>query len=106
MDPRLAKRIDHLYRNCKQMPLLCILGLFVPIILLFVAPLSLVYAAQRSRLLREVKSIDLAASDAERRVRPTPAEQVSYLQNNGISFYAPLMIMAGLIPIIALILLT
>ncbi len=50
MDARTEKRIEELYRNAKQMPLLTVLGLLVPIVLLFAVPLGIVYFIECSRL--------------------------------------------------------
>jgi hypothetical protein len=56
LDTKLAKRIDTLYRNTKQMPTLAILGIFVPIILVIGGPLGLLYWFWRRELLQTVDS--------------------------------------------------
>ncbi|HEX2475403.1 MAG TPA: hypothetical protein VHK01_11685 [Lacipirellulaceae bacterium] len=56
MDKKTDKRIDSLYRNLKQLPLLAVLGIIVPILLPFVPLLCLAYLYLRSRLLTEIDS--------------------------------------------------
>ena len=60
MDKATYKQIDSLYRNLKQLPLLAVLGILVPILLPIVPLLSLAYLFLRSRLLSEVDSGDIA----------------------------------------------
>jgi hypothetical protein len=59
-DPKLEKRIDTLYRNTKQMPILAVVGLFVPIALLIGGPLGLLYWYWRKGLLNAIDSGKLA----------------------------------------------
>jgi hypothetical protein len=56
LEPKIEKRIDTLYRNTRQMPLLAILGILVPIILIIGGPLGLLYWFWRRDLLRAVDS--------------------------------------------------
>jgi hypothetical protein len=56
MDKKASKRIDSLYRNIKQLPLLAVLGIIIPILLPFVPLLCLAYLYLRSRLLQEIDS--------------------------------------------------
>ena len=62
--PKLEKRIDTLYRNTRQMPLLSILGIFVPLVLLIGAPLGLLYWFWRRDLLQSADSGALALDPA------------------------------------------
>jgi hypothetical protein len=56
MDAKTTKRIDSLYRNINSFLVLSILSLFVPILLLFVVPLSLAYLYLHAKLLRDIDS--------------------------------------------------
>jgi hypothetical protein len=72
VDKKTSKRIDSLYRNIKQLPLLAVLGIFIPILLPFVPLLCLAYLYLRSRLLAEIDSgklpIDLVADSKTAKV--------------------------------------
>jgi hypothetical protein len=98
LDAKTKKRIDTLYRNAKQFPLLTILSvLFCLPIVLLAAPLGLVYAVQRSRLLDELQGRDLGGRnvDATRRLRDIPTcDKVAMLRTWGARFYAPAIIVA------------
>ena len=67
------------------MVLLICLGVFVPLVLIFAAPLGLLYAFQRSSLLKKVRegTILLSAEDAEK---------VNFLRDHSFRFYAPAII--------------
>ncbi len=54
MEPKLYRRLDALYRNGRLLPLITVLAIFVPILMLIVAPLGLVYAVQRYYLLKDL----------------------------------------------------
>jgi hypothetical protein len=54
LNPKIEKKIDTLYRNTKQLPLLAILGVIVPIILIIAGPLGILYWCWRRDLLRDV----------------------------------------------------
>ena len=56
LDLKLEKKIDTLYRNTKQMPILAIVGIFVPIALVIGGPLGLLYWFWRRGLLEALDS--------------------------------------------------
>jgi hypothetical protein len=62
VDAKLDKHIDTLFRNSQMMPVVTIMGVFIPIVLVFAGPLGLVYAAQRARLLRRIDNGELSLS--------------------------------------------
>ena len=84
-DLKRSKYVDNLYRNSKQMVLLTCLGFLVPVVLIIAAPLGLLYAFQRSRLLKKVSeaTVQLSAADAEK---------ISFLRDHSLRFYAPAII--------------
>ena len=85
MDAKLIKQVDSLVRNMKPMPALAFAGVIIPIILLFAAPLGLVYAGQRLRLLKTLDSV--APPDT-----PTVAEQVAYIRDHNWRLYVPMIV--------------
>jgi hypothetical protein len=56
LEPKIEKKIDTLYRNTRQMPILAILGIFVPILLVIGGPLGLLYWFWRRDLLQAADS--------------------------------------------------
>lgn len=64
MDPNLYRRMDALYRNGKLLPLITVLAIVVPFLMLLVAPMGLVYAAQRKLLLADIGSTERDAPEA------------------------------------------
>jgi hypothetical protein len=92
LDPKLEKRIDSLYRNAKQLPLLAIFGLFIPVIMLFAAPLGLVYAWQKARLLKLLEGVDLDGGIPIGKV--TTAKKIECLTRWNARFYVPSILMA------------
>lgn len=85
MDAKLIKEVDTLARNIKPLPALAFVGIIIPIILLFVAPLGLVYAGQRSRLLKKLES---AAPPDD----PAVADQVGYIRDHHRRAYVPMIV--------------
>jgi hypothetical protein len=99
MNPQLSKRTAYLYRSCKQMPLLCVLSLLVPILMPFVLPLCIVYAMQRRRLLSEVESATGTSNESD--VEDETRSQLAYLRANGGRFYYPLVAVAVVAVVVA-----
>ena len=67
------------------MVMLTILGILIPILLLFAAPLGIVYAFQRSKLLKEIDSGEFSPA-------PSEMEMVAYLRGNSVRYYLPSII--------------
>ncbi len=96
MDDAQAKRIDGLYRNAKQMPILAVLGVLVPLLLLLGAPLGILYASWRKGLLSD---IDAGKIELDADTEP----KVALLRRSTLVFYVPAMILAAEMVVIALI---
>jgi hypothetical protein len=63
MDAKSAKRVDSIYRNIKQFPLLGCLGILIPIIGVLLLPLALLYSSLMSKLLRDYQSGKITVED-------------------------------------------
>ena len=98
MDVKTQKHVDNLFRNSKQMGMASIAGLIFPIVLIVAAPLGLLYAAQRSSLLKKIDSgeIDLSG-DKE------TASKVDYLREHNLHFFVPTIVVGVVILAIAMI---
>lgn len=99
-DPRVEKRIDSLYRNVKQIPVLSILGLLVPIALLFAFPLALIYMFLRAKLLRDIDDGTVVINPLEDRRSSNPHElsvsqKVHYLRYHAARLWVPILILCG-----------
>jgi hypothetical protein len=97
MDKKTSKRIDSLYRNMKQLPLLAVLAVFVAILLPFVPLLCLAYIYLRSRLLREIDSgkipIDPATDGQSAKVGElTNVQKLEYIRSGGGRLWSILLI--------------
>ena len=97
MDAKTAKRIDSLYRNVKSFWALAIMSLVVPILLLFVLPLSLAYLYLRAKLLSEVDSGKIVLDQAEGvqpggKVDLTTEQKVDFIRRNNARLWAPSII--------------
>ena len=66
MDQNSAKRVDSIYRNIKQLPLLGCLGVFVPFIGVLLLPIAITYSILLSRLLRDCDNGNPAVEDHDR----------------------------------------
>ena len=94
MDAELTRRIDSLYRNMKPMAALTFAGIIIPIILFFAGPLGLVYAGQRSRLLKILDSADTSSA------APEVAEKIEYIRAHKLRLYVAVIAFAlYLVPI-------
>lgn len=110
-DPKLEKKIDTLYRNTNQMPLLAILGIFVPIVLVIGGPLGLFYWFWRRKLLEAIDSggLVLAAAppplpSAGRVAELSSAAKLDFIRLHKHALLIPLYILAaGLVAIVVII---
>jgi hypothetical protein len=66
MDARAAKRVDSLYRNLKQLPLLGLLGLFIPLIGILLPVVAPAYSLIRSRLVADYRAGLLVPEEHDR----------------------------------------
>ena len=102
MDKDNEKRLDTLYRNTKQMPILTILGIFVPIVLFVAAPLGILYSIWRRNFLRDIDSEKFALTDPE---TPTQgvlsnSEKLEFIRVRKVSLLAPTMVVGAYILLI------
>ena len=105
LDTKLEKRIDTLYRNTKQMPILVILGFFVPITLVISGPLGLVYWFWRRALLLAADSGTLTLETVPPPIpgaRPagglSPAAKLDFIRRHKHSLLIPCyMLMAFIV---------
>jgi hypothetical protein len=56
MDAKTAKRVDSIYRNLKQLPLLGVIGIFIPLIGILLPVVTPAYSWLRSRLVRDYRA--------------------------------------------------
>jgi hypothetical protein len=109
MDQKTRKRIDSLYRNVKQIPILGAIGLFMPLFALITGPLALAYLYLRSKLLSEIDrgviDIDaIAQGEPLRPGEPSTWWKVEYLRHHSIGLWATLAMAAvWIIPTIVLV---
>jgi len=78
----------------KPMPALAFAGVIIPLILLFAAPLGLVYAGQRTRLLRRIDS-------AEPPDDPKVVEQINYIRERNRRLDVPIIVAGVYLVIVA-----
>ena len=88
LDPKFVERLNTVYRSSKQMILLSILGVFIPIVLVFGAALGLIYFFQRKSLLSEIDSKNL-------QITQPLLDEVAYLRNNKQELLLPLYFLLG-----------
>ena len=96
IDPKLAKKIEYLYRSMKPMVVLGIVGVLIPLILLLVAALGLVYAAQRSSLLKKVGSDFSSIPEVEIQ------EQLEYIRDHSFRLFFPAIMVGVYVAFIAI----
>jgi hypothetical protein len=79
-DKATLKKIDTLYKTTKQMPLVTILGLAIPLIMLIAGCLSFLYASWRKKI--------LAATDAGHLHVPDK-DKIQYLRQHKLRLLLP-----------------
>ena len=88
MDKKAAKEIDSLYRNIKQLPLLGCLGVFIPILGIFLLPLVFVYTYLRNRLLGKLArgQIQLEEHDSQPQSsgQLSTKQKIEFIKNAGL----------------------
>jgi hypothetical protein len=108
MDEKALKRIDSLYRNMKQLTLLAVLAIIVPILLPFVPLLCLAYLYLRSRLLAEIDSgkipIDPVMDGQTAKVGEiSTIHKLEYIRNAGGRLWSILLIVVSVAVIICVL---
>ncbi len=87
MDERTVKRVDSVYRNIRQMPLLSALGIFVPIVGIVLLPVAIGYSFFLSSLLRQYRNQEIQfgaeAHFSQRDGEPSTEQKLVFLQRNG-----------------------
>jgi hypothetical protein len=66
MDAKAAKRVDSLYRNLKQLPLLGLIGFVIPLIGILLPFITPAYSLLRSRLVRDYRDGLIVPEDHDR----------------------------------------
>ncbi len=97
------KRIDSLYRNCKQMPIFTLFGFVIPLFLLIGAPLGFVYAADRKKLLKGIADGEIEVDRRARTKNISVGAQIDFIEKNKLNFYAPAVGLIIYLGILALI---
>ena len=96
MDMKTAKRVDGIYRNIKQLPLLGYLGFAIPIIGIMLLPLVIAYSSLRSRLLRDYDSGLLVIEDhdrvASKRGELATEQKLLFLKDGGTRLFVPYVV--------------
>jgi hypothetical protein len=110
MDDKTAKRIDALYRNMSSFTLLTILSILVPLLLLFVIPLSLVYLYLRAKLLAQIDSgqIQLDRESAASSVDAsglTAIQKIEFIRHNAGRLWLPSIVLFGIVVVVAVLIL-
>ena len=104
MTPKAAERVDRLYRNLRQVPLLLLLSFLVPPLWLVTLPAGTVLWWQRRRTVRRHEDGDLSLGPADREPprpgKPTTEQQLDYVLHEGgrwVRLIAVLALLAWLI---------
>ncbi|NQT37786.1 MAG: hypothetical protein HQ581_09870 [Planctomycetes bacterium] len=96
MDKKAAKRVDSIYRNIKQLPLLAAIGFFVGIIGVMLIPIALAYGHLRSKLLRDCASGRIVVEKHDQRsVKPgelTTEQKLEFLQYGDTRMWIPVAV--------------
>ncbi len=105
MDPNTEKHVDQLYRNSKQMVAASALGVLVPIVLVIAAPLGLLYAYQRSRLLGRIATgkLDVPNDSLSGSDPPSLSDKIAYLRAHPLRFFAPFLVLGAAVLFVAII---
>jgi hypothetical protein len=109
MDAKIEKRIDSLYRNISSFTTLTILSVIVPILLIFVVPLSLAYLYLRAKLLAEIDTgrirLDSVMSDnSARTAGMTTVQKVDFIRQNSGRLWMPSIVLVGVVVVVTVLL--
>lgn len=110
MDDKTAKQIDSLYRNINSFTTLTILSVLVPILLLFVVPLSLAYLYLRAKLLKEIDSGQIRLdgpmpTNAMGTAGLTTVQKVDFIRQNSGRLWMPSVILVGVVVVVTVLIL-
>jgi hypothetical protein len=102
VDDKTAKRIDSLYRNINSFLTLAVLSLIIPLLMLFVVPLSLAYLHLRAKLLRDVDSGKISFDRTEtvsinRTSALTMEQKVDFIRRHDTRLWVPIIVFVGVV---------
>ena len=107
LDPKLEKKIDTLYRNTKQMPILAILGIFIPFIFFIAGPLGLLYWFWRRDILLAADSGTLGLESvppplpgAKPLGELSPASKLDFIRSHKHSLLIPIYILGAFLVVV------
>jgi hypothetical protein len=93
MEQKTIARINSLYSASKIMPWVCVLGIFIPILLIFGSLLGLLYRYQLSKLLILLDQQSSANLPPPLPVKgKTVAEKIEHIRKAKLAFVAPLIV--------------
>jgi hypothetical protein len=101
MDARTERRIDSLYRNIKSFHFLMVVSIFVPVMLLFVVPLSLTYLYLRRKLLSDIEAGRVALAPlVEARMAQSGGEllidKIDFIGSHDTRLWVPVFVSAAI----------
>ena len=108
LDPKLEKKIDTIYRNTRQMPILAILGIFVPFILVIGGPLGLLYWFWRRDILPAADSGSLGLDSVPPTLPPaarqsgglSPATKLDFIRSHKHSLLIPIYMLGAFVVVV------
>lgn len=99
MDSKSSKRVNGVYRNIKQLPLLGGLGVLIPIVGILLLPITLMYHFMMSQLLRDFRNNQFAVEDHDRVPlkpgKPSTEQQLHFLLNGSKMLWIPYLVGIG-----------
>ena len=107
LDPKLEKKIGTIYRNTKQMPILAILGIFVPFILVIGGPFGLLYWFWRRDILQAADSGTLGLDSvppplptARQSGELSPATKLDFIRSHKHSLLIPIYMLGAFVVVV------
>jgi hypothetical protein len=92
IDPKTLKKIDSLVSNSKSMIAICIVGIFIPIILLIGTVLGIYCWFSRKELLKDINLSELES--------PEIKEKITIIEKASLAYLSPLIILITYITIV------
>lgn len=110
MDAKTARRVDGVYRNIKQLPLLGCLGLLIPLIGVLLLPIALACSLLKSKLLHDYQAGKIRIEDHDR-VPAKPGDvsteqKLKFLQYEDTRMWVPYTVGAMWLLLVVFVLLT
>jgi hypothetical protein len=104
LDERAAKRVDGVYRNIKQLPLLGCFGILIPFIGVIMLPLAISYTVILNRLLRDYESGKIIVENHDRKpvngLDISTEEKLQFLKSDETWIWVPYLVGALWLPIV------